>query len=282
MAYPSDVSAGDKILASDFNALKNDINNVSLDAGETINGATLPVAVYIDNADGEVKKTDANDTDKVKFAGFAVTNSTDGNPIIVQVTGVVGGFSGLTINAEYYLSDTAGEITTTPSTTTAIKVGVAMSATELKIDNNLRIAAGLGTDQDYTTPDTGSGTNNDNETITLGFQPKMIILSGDVTHTVSNLKKGFGTIVYFGTVAVGGLQYNDTNTLNDANPIVTRFTTTGVISLNTHGGQSSNLTVTLSVFSVSTTGFVIRTSTAWNVNAAKTGSSQNIRWIAIG
>lgn len=282
MAYPSDVSAGDKILATDFNALKNDINNVSLDAGETINGATLPVTVYIDNADGEVKKTDANDTDKVKFAGFAVTNSTDGNPIIVQTTGVVGGLSGLTINAEYYLSDTAGEITTTPSTTTAIKVGVAMSATQLKIDNNLKIAAGVGTDQDYTTPDTGSGTNNDDETITLGFQPKMIILSGDVTHTVSSNKKGFGTIVYFGSVAVGGLQYNDTNASDTTDIVGTHFTTTGVISVNTHSGQATTLTVTLSVLSVSTASFIIRTSTAWSANAAKTGSSRNIKWIAIG
>lgn len=107
-------------------------NILDLDYGETINGATLPVPVYVDTTDGEVYKCDADASGKLKFFGFAITNSTDGNSGKVQVSANVGGFSGLTKNALYYVSDTAGLISTTPGTIT-IPVGLAISATEIRV-----------------------------------------------------------------------------------------------------------------------------------------------------
>lgn len=47
---------------------------------------------------------------------------------------VVGGFTGLTPGADYYLSDTRGQISTTPGTT-SVKIGVAVSETQLFIKN---------------------------------------------------------------------------------------------------------------------------------------------------
>ena len=103
-------------------------------SGETINGGTLPVPVYIKNADTRVYASDANLSGALEFFGFAVTNSIAANNIEVQVTGVVGGFSGLTVGATYYVSDTVGTISTTPGTV-QIVVGIAVSATQILIQH---------------------------------------------------------------------------------------------------------------------------------------------------
>jgi len=63
-----------------------------INAGETINGATLPVAVCQRRSDGEVYACDGDDITLVDFLGFAITDSTDGNPITVQTNGVIGVF----------------------------------------------------------------------------------------------------------------------------------------------------------------------------------------------
>ncbi len=101
-------------------------------AGETINGATLPVPVYLLDSDTEFYACDANDNNRLVFAGFAITNAVDGGAIQVQITGIVSGFTGLTKGARYYVSDTAGTISATAGTN-SIAVGIAISATEIKI-----------------------------------------------------------------------------------------------------------------------------------------------------
>ena len=121
-------TAGDKMSADEVNK---DLP-ILLNAGETINGATLPVAVYV-HTDGELYACDGNDTAKLNFIGFAVSNSTDGNPIQLQKDGLVSGFSGLTIGSKYYVQDDK-TIGTTLSTTMRILVGRAISETELFIE----------------------------------------------------------------------------------------------------------------------------------------------------
>jgi hypothetical protein len=131
-----DYSTGDELTASQLNtdngiaslagALKDDLN-----AGEAINGATLPVAVYQDPSDNELYACDGNDTTKLLFIGFATSNSTDGNPIDFQGHGIVAGFSGLTEGVKYYVQDdkTIG----VSMGTYGILVGIAISETELLI-----------------------------------------------------------------------------------------------------------------------------------------------------
>jgi len=119
-------TAGDKMSADEVNK---DLP-ILLNAGETINGATLPVAVYV-HTDGELYACDGNDTAKLNFIGFAVSNSTDGNPIQLQNHGVVSGFTGLTIGSKYYVQDD-GSINTTEGTY-SILVGKAISATQILI-----------------------------------------------------------------------------------------------------------------------------------------------------
>jgi hypothetical protein len=104
---------------------------ISVNAGETIDGATLPVAIYMDDTDNEVKACDGNDTAKNEFIGFAITNSTDGNPINIQTSGIVSGFTGLDIGKKYYVADDK-TLSTTPGTY-EIGVGFAVSATQIAI-----------------------------------------------------------------------------------------------------------------------------------------------------
>lgn len=104
----------------------------TLNAGETIDGATLPVPVYQNPTDNEIYKCDADDSTKLEFLGFAISNGTDGNPISVQTAGIVPGFTGLAEGTRYYLQDTAGTIGTSKGTY-AILVGIAISETQLLI-----------------------------------------------------------------------------------------------------------------------------------------------------
>lgn len=108
--------------------------NDSMTAGATIAGATLPVPVYRKSSDGEVYVCDGNDQTTLDFLGFATSSSTDGNPITVQLNGIVSGFSGLTAGSRYYVSDTAGVLSTTRGTY-EVYVGRAISATEILIDS---------------------------------------------------------------------------------------------------------------------------------------------------
>ena len=131
-----DFVQGEKLEATQINKISENTNDGGgfrddVNAGETINGGTLPVACYQDSADGELYACDANDQTKLKFIGFAISNSTDGNPIDFQGEGIVRGFSGLTPGATYYVQDdkTIG----TSIGTYEVKVGIALTATELLI-----------------------------------------------------------------------------------------------------------------------------------------------------
>ena len=131
----SNVSAGDDGLASQYNNLRADTKKMrqeEFNAGATINGATLPVPVYQNTTDNEVYACDANVATALNFIGFAISDGTNGNAIIVQHTGTVGGFSGLDEGELYYVQDVAGTIGTTKGTY-AILVGIAISETELII-----------------------------------------------------------------------------------------------------------------------------------------------------
>lgn len=83
---------------------------------------------------GSIYQSDANNVNRVFFHGFAVSNSTVGNDIIVQFGGIVTGFSGLSIGENYYVSDTRGTIQTSAGST-SLKVGIALSATKLLLTN---------------------------------------------------------------------------------------------------------------------------------------------------
>lgn len=147
-------------------------------AGETINGATLPVPVYQNDTDNEVYACDGNDTTKLKFIGFATSNGTNANPIDVQTNGIVPGFTGLAEGEKYFVQDTVGTIGTSPGTYSVL-VGIAISQTELLIQRGRRYANGTFT--------IASNTQTD-QVITLGFRPSVIRLKVIDTSTADVLR----------------------------------------------------------------------------------------------
>lgn len=194
----SDVVAGDDILASQYNLLRDDILLMRQDAqtaGETINGATLPVACFLDNSDDEWYACDANVQTKLEFKGFAITNGTDGNAITIQFHGVVGGFTGLTKGAVYYVQD--DQTIGTSIGTYEVRVGIAMSATEILIDKGH--SEYMGSD----TFSTSEGSPTDNMTIPAGAKMAIVKLSQN---------NGISTEYdYFFTIFKTG--FNDTGTV---------------------------------------------------------------------
>jgi hypothetical protein len=69
------------------------------------------------------------------FIGFAKSSVSAASNVWVKTAAVMPGFSGLTIGTTYYLSNTAGAISTSAGTVSK-KVGLALSATELLIKND--------------------------------------------------------------------------------------------------------------------------------------------------
>lgn len=139
-------------------------NGQVLTAGATINGGTLPVPVYQNKSDNELYACDGNDLNALKFIGFAISNSTNGNPINFQGSGIVTGFSGLAEGEKYYVQDAVGTIGTTPGTY-EILVGVAISETDLLIQKGRRHFVG-----EIATLGTASGS----EAVECGFRPSII------------------------------------------------------------------------------------------------------------
>ena len=81
---------------------------------------------------GSVYLSDADDTNRDDFDGF-VTNtvSRDGSAIVVY-SGLVSGFTGLTLGSIYYVQDAVGTIGTSAGST-SIQVGKALSTTQILI-----------------------------------------------------------------------------------------------------------------------------------------------------
>jgi hypothetical protein len=94
-------------------------------------------AVYIRNTDGKAGLAVANDTfDKANVAGFARTSRITGEVLDVIVTGVISTI-GLDPGDLYYLSTSAGSISTTPPSIAGqylVRVGEAANSTQLTVN----------------------------------------------------------------------------------------------------------------------------------------------------
>lgn len=205
-------------------------------AGETINGATLPVPVFQNKTDNEFYACDANDNTRYKFLGFAVSDGTNGNPFTVQFSGIVQGFTGLSEGEKYYVTDTVGTISTTPGTQ-SILVGIAISETELLIQKGLLRAAGAG----------GSlGTASSSVVITTGFRPSKINIFAASAEDSAAAQSATLTINWCNGVAVGLSVFPETG-----NPPIVQN------SLNLYKAITSASYMTFAITSVTDTGFTV-------------------------
>jgi hypothetical protein len=93
-------------------------------------------ALYISAADNVSKASATGGGAASQLVGFAQALAADTDPVTVVSEGVLSGFSGLTPGSRYYLSATAGAITTTipvGSGNSVIQAGFAKNATTLHI-----------------------------------------------------------------------------------------------------------------------------------------------------
>jgi hypothetical protein len=246
-----DFSAGDEVTAAKLN--KN-IRAGSYNAGETINGATLPVACYQNTTDNEFYACDANDTAKMKFIGFAISNGTDGNSIDIQFNGIVNGFTGLSEGEKYYVQDDK-TIGTTPGTYN-ILVGEAISETELVIMKDTTGVRAGNTSGTSTTEDT---------TITVGFRPKAVLLWGaHAKYDTSAAYTASGFAIDQSTVGTGGNYHTSSSVDDHYSAIYTN------VALNIKL-KTENVTITITF---SSTGFVINWGGTSTLNI-------DITWLAL-
>lgn len=245
--------------------------------GEAIDGSTTPQAVCIKASDGLLYKADANDNTLTMVVGFVNTNALITTTPTLITSGFISGFTGLTQNATYYVSDTAGSISTTQSTTCAIPVGRAVSTTTLQINIGKRVATGS-----IAHASAAAGTQD--VTTTIGFRATKITLGASVAVTGStSTGKSRATLVYMGTtqISFGAFNENDDGgaALTQANVVDSMAeigSATGAWAQSTGGNKASAL-ATLN--SIAATAFVTR---VVNTNTAGSGgnASATITFIA--
>jgi len=260
-------ATGTALPALDGSALTDLVISKSITAGETISGATLPVAVMQNSSDNEFYACDANDNTKYQFRGFAITDGTDGAAMTVQFEGIVSGFTGIEENVWYYVQDDK-TIGTTPGTQ-SIPVGRGVSTTEIQIQRMPLIAVGNATGISQTT----AGTVD--ETVTIGFRPRYIefdfFLQGHDSTGGLNQYYGCsgmaiaieGAIKYYrilgGTTGINGGSMSGSNGTYDAaaltthQPIVASSITVGEGTVN-----DGDIEITMTLNSISATGFELR------------------------
>lgn len=233
-----------KLAASKYSPVR------SVTAGATINGATLPVPVYQNKTDNEFYACDGNDTAAMKFAGFAVSNGTDGAAMNVQFSGLVSGFTGLDEGEKYYLSDTVGTIQNTIGTNEVL-VGVAISTTELLIQKGRRQARGT----------VSSGTATGSSAITTGFRISKLRLT--VREASTTWVAGLDAVWANGSLAGVNFLYNEGSSGSDA------------AELRCYQETAGNY-MTYDITSITDTGFTI----SWTETGTVDG--QTILWEAEG
>lgn len=273
--------AGNKVLATELNQISKNANDGGSfrddkNAGETINGATTPVPVYQDSSDSELYACDANVTTKIRFIGFATSNSTNGNPINFQGDGIVRGFTGLTPGVNYYVQDAVGTIGVNPGTIQVL-VGFAISSTELLIIKGRKVATGT-----LSFSATAGATND--QTATIGFRAQQIrvYFSVDLDKD-GNVTPYRGIADFIRTTFVGAFGTQET----DSGTSVTFQTIDSAVPLNTTSLSSSGSGAgvnkssgTLTVNSITESTFVMRLTNVIETGAGRTITA-TVSYIAI-
>jgi hypothetical protein len=124
-------------------------------SGVTLQGSGL-APLYLDT-DGKVKAISSSAANNDKFIGYTSQSATEGSSILVNISGQLDGFSGLTTGLEYYL-ETDGSLSSTSSASN-VKIGKALSTTKLFIYTTSTIDTYVQTQQKLELTDLSIGNN---------------------------------------------------------------------------------------------------------------------------
>lgn len=237
--------------------------------GENIDGTSTPQACYLKASDSKIYKTDANAGAESTwmFVGFTKDNvSTNGTGNVI-IGGIVDGFSGLTTDQSYYLSDTAGAISSTPSTTNAYKVARAMSASSILIEKGAKICLVKPT---MSLPSI-SGTAD--TTINTPFRPKRISIKGHLYIPDAAGMNATSTVFdheWDETTSKGGIRFIGTGSGEITTLTRGLFDTAAPVVSPTAGTNRSSLTLTVNSVTESTA--VLRLTNAIVAGSGNSGS----------
>lgn len=160
-----------------------------LTAGESISAGDA-VAVDHQNNDDVIKASAQNFDPKLNFVGFAVESASSGDSILVNPLPMSFENGSLSSGNTYYLTDTAGDIGTTPGTH-KIPIGKAVSSS--KISRLPQHVAGefisFNNNQQYTAPCNGVITvvgefSTDGQKLTVNGEQFGYNDAGDISFTV--------------------------------------------------------------------------------------------------
>lgn len=138
-------------------------------ASSTFTGATSPQPAFTATSSGKLVLSSGATASTSAFQGFVITTTAPNATATVQTSGIVGGFSGLSLGSNYYVQDTAGTIGTSVGTL-SIPVGVAISSTEIAIQKQKRYSSG-------TTQLSATGQT----VVTIGFRPASVRIHAKVS-----------------------------------------------------------------------------------------------------
>lgn len=248
--------------------------------GENIDGTTTPQACYYKASDGKIYKADGNASmeSSYEFIGFTKENITTNNSGTVITGGFVTGFTGLTDASPYYVSDTAGAISTTPSTTYPVRVGKAIGTTVIQIDKSHKIFQGMVST--LSVPASVGATAD--TTINTPFRPVKITLKGKMRicdaagvncrflYFDEEFKNTtiIGGILMRGTTAAGGGVPNTIDQVDAGNGTSDEIQIQAAVA----GGDRSRLILTINA--ITATSFTVRLT---NTLSAGGGSTSNQR-----
>lgn len=223
-----------------------EIKDVVETTGEAIDTSTAPLAVYKSTSDGKVYKADADDSSKRRFYGMVPKGLilAAGDKCAVRVQGTLTGFSGLTSGQFLYLTDTAGSVSHTASTTAVIRVAIATSDQEvLIIQKGVKMVTG--------SVSKACGTADQTTTVTTGFRPRLILCYSVLKGDNSGSCNGNPTICAGAFSDSTGQGATCLSTASRTELITSNYVA------NSDNGQATNEDIRIAIQSVTETGFDI-------------------------
>lgn len=179
------LTIGERALAADIEQIrKNPIGVYTY--GEAL---TAGQAVYLKASDGKIYKTDATTAGEACYAFLGyVLQSGSANDTGAVSYNYSGDQSGLTINADYFLTNTGGAISTTPGTN-IVFAGRAISTTEIRRDYNMMQPVVGSVSPSVSGSGTSFTTDDDSNVLTLVLPRACrvaLFFSGQETSRASN------------------------------------------------------------------------------------------------
>lgn len=191
-------------------------NFISVEAGETVAAGDV---IYIHLTNGEAYVSDTGTANDIRASGMAFSGGNDGDTIVMQTSGRFV-TSGLTAKQDYYLG-ASGAVSTTLS---GVRIGTALSTTELLIEIVQDDSDAVGTVKAYLADFTGIPSNNLTAFWVVAGGAELTDAESPLNgETLPDLNADVGAVQRFlrGATSSGGTAGTETHTHSHEHELVT-------------------------------------------------------------